>query len=457
DTSNPDQKDLANEAINLFAFVCFGLRMPEEAMKLFLKSAEMASDDKPYACLKTSNAIFMASHIENFSADDFRKLYARYKKYLSDITPYPKKIYNHDRIRIGFLSADLYGHVVAKWGWALLTLLDRKKFAVYCYSYVRKADEVTDYLRKISDGWRDLKGFTPAQSAQIIRDDEIDILFDFSGHTPSTCLRIAAYRPATVQISGIGYMNTTGLDAFDYFLSDVHCAGNAVAMRDYFTEKIIVMPHSHICYEPDIPYEPADNPPCLANGYVTFGSFNNFSKITDSILCVWKKILDAVPNSRLLLKTVIFDTDDGKNFVIELLEKFGIDSSRVEMRGYTANHMREYDDVDIALDSFPYTGGVTTCEALYMGVPVISLYGDRHGTRFGYSILKNVGLDELIVSSYDEYISRAVALANDWELIDLLRKNLRGMMKRSPLMDGVSYVRAAEKIFAEILNMERNA
>ena len=174
------------------------------------------------------------------------------------------------------------------------------------------------------------------------------------------------------------------------------------------------------------------------------------------MLAAWKKILDGVPNSRLILKNMIFDTDSGKNFVANRLEYVGIDVSRVEMRGFTktADYLRHYDDVDIALDTFPYTGGITTCEALYMGVPVISLYGSRHGTRFGLSILKNIGLEELAVNSYDDYVKLAIALANDWELLKILRKNLRGIMKKSPLMDSKNYIREVETAFKAISNVQ---
>ena len=251
-------------------------------------------------------------------------------------------------------------------------------------------------------------------------------------------------------------MNSTGLDYVDYFLSDVHCAGDASAMNEYFTEKILILPQTHICYNSPIKLETAA-PPCRTKGYVTFGSFNQYGKITDSILRAWKKILDAVPSSRLLLKHKIFNTASGRDFVSGRLKNFGIAPAQVDMRPYTANHAVDYNDVDIALDTFPYVGGVTTCEALYMGVPVVSLYGGRHGTRFGLSILKNVGLDELAVDNLDDYVRRAVALAGDWELLATLRKNLRGMMKRSPLMDSTSYVRAAGDAFAAILNLERNA
>ena len=175
------------------------------------------------------------------------------------------------------------------------------------------------------------------------------------------------------------------------------------------------------------------------------------------MLSAWKKILDAVPNSRLLLKNIVLDTDDGKTFVANRLKNCGIDVARVEMRGYTANVTAEYADMDIALDTFPYTGGVTTCEALFMGVPLVSLYGDTHGTRIGYSILKNIGLDVLAVDNLDDYVAHAVELANDWNLLADLRKNLRGIMKRSPLMDSVNYVRAIETAFVTILNAERTA
>ena len=333
--------------------------------------------------------------------------------------------------------------------------LDKNLFETCYYSNTETPDELTEHLRSTAYIWRDIRKLTDEEAAKIIRDDEIDILFDLSGHTSDNRLPVAAYRPASVQISGIGYIASTGLDCFDYFLSDIHCAANETAMSEYFTEKIIKMPHSHICYELTQKIEPAYYPPCIKNKFVTFGSFNQFRKMTDSMLTAWKKILDAVSNSRLLLKHKIFNTADGKNFVCERLKNLGFDLARVEMRGFSKNHLAEYADIDIALDTFPYTGGVTTCEAIYMGVPVISLYGDRHGTRFGLSILNNVGLYELAVDSYDEYIKRAVALAGDWELLTILRRTLRTMMKKSPLMDSEGYVRDIEKAFVKILNDER--
>ncbi len=396
--------------------------------------------------------IFHSNAIENLSAADFQKLYEEYKKFLADIVPYPKKFYNHKKIRVGFLSADFVDHPVIDWSQALLTRLDKNFFETYFYSNVEKPDAVTEKLQRTADAWREIRDVTDEAAAKMIRDDEIDILFDLSGHTKGNRLRAAAYRPASVQVSGIGYMNSTGLDCFDYFLSDVHCAGD----ENFFTEKLIKLPHSHVCYEPSTKLEPANFPPCLKNNFVTFGSCNGFHKVTDSILRAWKKILDAVPGSRLLFKAKIFNNEDTRNFIAERLKNLGFDINRIELRDWMENQFIGYNEIDIALDTFPYTGVTTTAEALFMGVPVVSLYGQRHGTRLGLSILKNVGLDELAVDTYDEYIRRAVMLAGDWELLTLLRKNLRTMMKKSPLMNSTAYVREMEKVFIKILDEQKS-
>ncbi len=450
DFKSADEKSLAADALSLFGSVNRVLGNIVASVESF-KLAAMLEGVGVKACTETSNALFAANSAENFSAADFRELYAAYKKYSADITPSPRRFYAHDKIRVGFVSVDFQWHVVMAWSWALLTELDKNFFAVYCYSGVKAPDKVTNHFRATVDVWRDIAALTDEQAAELIRADEIDILFDLAGHTADNRLRVFAYRPASVQISGVGYMNSTGLDAMDYFLSDVHCAGKS---SPYFTEKLILLPRSHICYEPPTKLEPAAAPPCLANGFVTFGSFNHFGKVTDSILRAWKKILDTVPNSRLILKHKIFNRSDGRDFVSERLKKFGFDSSRVELRPYTANHLAEYADIDVALDTFPYTGGVTTCEALYMGVPVVSLYGDRHGTRFGLSILTNVGLEALAVDSFGAYVERAVALAGDWELLQVLRTNLRGMMKLSPLMDATNYARAVGEALITILALK---
>ncbi len=446
DLSDPGQYGLASYALYLFSKVCRTLGANEEAVKLCVLSADRLEERRFGACGELNNAIFTATLVENFSADDFQKLYAGYRKYMSDITPYPKKSYAHEKIRVGFLSADFRSHPVMKWAWALVRDLDKKFFTTYCYSSVGTPDAVTEHIKATTENWRDISKLEDAKAAQLIRDDEIDILFDLSGHTEGNRLRVAAYHPATIQISGVGFVTSTGLDCFDYFLTDETCAGD----ESYFTEKLLRLPSSHICFEPSMTLE-ISQAPCIKNGYVTFGCFNQYCKITDSILAAWKKILDAVPNSRLILKNFLQNNDDGKNFVSNRLKNNGIDVARVELRSFTLEYLQEYGDIDIALDTFPYTGGITTCEALYMGVPVVSLYGDRMGSRVGLSILKNIGIEELAVNSYDDYINLAVALAGDWELLKILRRTLRDMMKKSPLMDSQNYLREVEAAFKKIL------
>lgn len=454
DISSPAGKEFASKVCFYLAYACDNLGLNEEYYKYLCLGKDLAVDEKLYYDLMEA-LIFITNAFENFSAADFQAIYDEYKRKLSDIVPFPRRFYDHEKIRVGFLSADFKRHPVVKWSWHLLTGFDRSSFEIHYYASVNDPDKLTEQLSNIADFWHDIKNLTDEEAAKLIRDNEIDILVELGGHTANTRIRVAAYHPASVQICGIGYMNSSGLDFPEYFLSDVYLTEKVATVSNYFAEKVIRLPHSHICYEPMTKFDLAPAPPCLKKGYITFGSFNNYRKITDSILHTWKKILDAVPNSRLILKLKLFNTDDGKNFVGKRLKNFGFDLSRVEMRPRTFNWLAEYADIDIALDTFPYTGGVTTCEALYMGVPVVSLYGDRPGTRFGYSILKNIGLDELAVESYDDYVNRAIALANDWELLDILRKNLRTMMQKSPLMDWKNYILTMEKTFIIILDTER--
>ena len=300
----------------------------ERACKYYYLSA-ILSDKEEFVCSALDATLLVANCSELFTSADFNAIYEEYKKIFKNITPYPKKFYDHEKFRVGFMSADFRNHAAIFWTWTLITQLNRKAFDVYCYSNTQDEDAVTERLRKGFVIWRDIRKLTDAEAAKLIRDDEIDILFDLGGHTSDARFRVLAYHPASVQMSGVGYMNSTGLDCFDFFLSDVYCTGNVAATSEFFNEKVLRLPHSHIRYSPSIKLAPAAEPPCIKNGYVTFGSFNQYRKITDSLLIAWKTILDLVPNSRLLLKAKIFNDKDGKNFVSERLQRFGIDPKRV--------------------------------------------------------------------------------------------------------------------------------
>ena len=452
--SSPGDKKTYYDCLNRLGVCCSQLGLIDESLNCFFKTITHTKDNLFYYAI--SQLCFNMHTKENAAAEDFHAIYDKFRSSFT-VEPFPKPFYNHEKIRVGFLSADFYGHVVMSWSWALLTRLNKNLFETYCYSNSKKDDNVTERLRSNVEGWRDIRGMTDKAAAELIRDDEIDILFDLSGHTNYNRLGVMEYRPATVQISGIGFTSSTGLKTVDYFLTDKYCLGDS---SHYFTEDFIAMSHTHVCYTPFgklTRFKSVPEPPCLKNGYVTFGSFNQYRKITDSMLIAWKRILDAVPNSRLLLKNRVYGVEGGREFVGKRLERLDIDLNRVELRGFSKKHPLDYNDMDIALDTFPYTGVTTTAEALLMGVPVVSLYSDRHATRCGLSLLSNVGLEELAVTSYEDYINRAVMLASDWELLSILKKNLQKMVKKSPLMDAEGYAREMGKAFIDVLNNAKEA
>ena len=311
-----------------------------------------------------------------------------------------------------------------------------------CYQTGR-SDSVTAKLQSKKIHWRDLQNLDAATSARIIFEDAIDILVDLSGHSQNSCLPILAYKPAPIQITALGYTSTTGLNAVDYFLSDKISGGGE------FTEKILQLDGCHLCYAPILKM-PAINH--AENNCVTFGSFNNFAKVTDAVLELWLKILRAVPNSRLILKNKTCSIESGREIILRRMKDFPRD--RIELRPYSKDYLAQYNEIDIALDTFPYNGGLTTCEALYMGVPVITLRGNYHGSNFGASILTAAGLPELIAENPDDYIKKAVELSqrhSDYH------KNLRERLKNSALMDGRKYLRELEKIYCEVYKLKWNA
>ncbi|MBP3819598.1 MAG: hypothetical protein J6H31_14995 [Butyrivibrio sp.] len=416
----------------------------------YLKAAMLAPT--PKRKLETlGSVLFTVNAMENISAAEMQSLYALYRENLSalGIMPYRLAEGHHDKIRIGYISADLCRHPVAQFIHPLLFDFDRKNFQIYVYQANKHSDDITDKLRTCPAYWKQVAGMDIGKVAQLIRDDEIDILFDLGGHTKNNMLPVFAYRPAKIHISGIGYFNSTGIYECDGFLSDVYCA--PMTESPYFTEKLLRLSQTHFCYQPYNSFPEIVSPPLLKRGYITFGSFNNFTKVNDDVLSLWHEILRQVPEARLLLKHRLMGTEAGRKCIGERLLKYGLPIERIEMRGLSTDYLAEYGDMDIALDTFPYPGGLTTCEALFMGVPVVTLIGDRHGSRFGFSFLSNLGLSELAAKNKEEYVNIAVALAQDRELLIALRQNLRSMMKKSPLMDGKAYMRDLEELYQNLM------
>ncbi len=435
-------------AWSLLGAALSGLGESTFASGAFRKAARLEPEARQ-KLVELSNAIFTANASDDLTPEDMQAMYAEYRALLGPIAPSPRRWHRHDRLRVGYISGDLRLHPVAYFLYALLRYFDRNKFQVYCYAVNQEDDLLTERLKRLPISWRSLQTKDWGQAAAAVREDEIDILVDLSGHTAGNCLPILAYQPAAVQLSGIGYMSSTGLANVDGFLSDVYCAPRVT--DPFFTEPLLRLPRTHLCYtRPHAFPNIMDKPPCRRSRYATFGCFNNFAKVTERMLALWQKILDRSPTARLLLKHKIFDSAEGREYADARLRQAGIDRGRVEYRGFSSGYLAEYNDVDVALDTAPYTGGLTTCEALYMGVPVVSLTGNRHGARFGYSILHNIGMSDLAAETPEDYVETAVALAASPETLAGLRRFLRPMMARSPLMDGRGYARAVENMYDKV-------
>jgi predicted O-linked N-acetylglucosamine transferase (SPINDLY family) len=363
-----------------------------------------------------------------------------------------------DRVlRLGFVSGDLRFHSVSFFLLPILEQLDRRHFEVFCYSMSHRQDEATQKLRALADGWLDCPALPEPELAKRIRDDGIDLLFDLSGHTSPNALLAFAARPAPVQINWIGYPNTTGLSAMDYRLVDDLTDPPGVA-DDYHTERLIRLPTGFLCYRPwPTGFElSVAEPPCLDAGRITFGSFNNLSKITPTTLAVWVELMRAIPSARLLLKSHTASDIQIWNRLVERFDAEGIASERLEFLprapSYT-EHLEQYRHLDIALDTLPYNGTTTTCEALFMGVPVVTLGGDRHAARVGLSLMTRVGLPEFVAHSTEDYVAIAMRWAADPGPLRGLRSGLRDRLELSPLRDEAGFTRTLETVLRRMWHL----
>ncbi len=415
---------------------CFRLLgEPEKAARYDLEASGIAQE---LGASEYSNYLCDLLCLPGISPKEQREAAARYNDYFKDVKRFSHRRRHGARpLRIGYISADLRDHVMIRFATAMLLGHAKTPFTVYAYM-TGEEDEFSLDISKAVDCWRNLRNLSPEEAASRIFEDGIDILVELGGHTMGNSLPIMAYKPAPIQISGIGHWASTGLSAIDYFLGDVYLDDEET--QKAFTEKLLVLPHTHFCYmEVGTAPLPAEAPPCRRNGTVTFGSFNDFGKMSDETLRLWAEILASVPGSRLLLKGKIFDEQDNRAYALARMERMGIPRERVETRGFSRDYLGEYADMDIALDTFPYPGGGTTCDALFMGVPVVTMAGANHGGRFGKSLLMNLGLGELVANTAEEYVEKAVGMAGDEELLLVLRQNLRDMMRRSPLMNIEQY------------------
>jgi len=353
--------------------------------------------------------------------------------------PDPRK-----RIRLGYVSADFRRHVTGRFIEPVLRYHDADKFEVYCYNNHEAEDDMTTHLRKISMHWRDIHDLDDVRVAERIRADGIDILIDLSGHSSGNRLLAFAHKPAPVQMTWMGYLNTTGLMAMDYRLTDD--VADPAGVDGYYRERLLRLPQPQWCYVPQAgPISaPAHRPSVRPqDAHVTFGSLTRFMKVSDAAVDLWIRILRSSPGSRLCIIDVP-DHSRGLSFQRRFAEA-GL-ADRVDflptLRG--DSYWQVFEKIDVALDSFPYTGATTTCDCLWMGLPVVTLSGKCGVSRSATSLLSALDLSDLIVSSPDEYVALACALATDTNRIAAFRAEIRDRMRNSVICDAPGFVRSLE-------------
>jgi predicted O-linked N-acetylglucosamine transferase (SPINDLY family) len=419
----------------------------EEAVESFLEAHRFA----PQSALVISNTLFASLYSGQRSAADILQLHRDLAARIAPAAPLRTqwRISREPdrRLKIGYLSPDLRGHPVTTFFEPVLAHHDTREFEIHCYSTTNAPDASTERLRSRAAVWLDCHALTDGRLAAQIEEDAIDILVDLAGHTAQNRAPVLRCKPAPVQVLYIGYPSTGGLPETDYLIADRHvCPPQA---ERFYTERIARLDGSYWCYRPADPAPEVGPPPMVRNGYVTFGSFNALQKMSDGTVEAWVQILEAVPDAHLLLKSLAFADESTRRTVQGRFAAAGIEPARVEVlppSDHTA-FLAEYRRVDIALDPYPYNGGTTSCDALWMGVPLVTLAGERFCARMGLSVLENIGLQELVAHAVPDYVRIAVELARDAPRVATLRETLRPRMAASPLCDGARVARELEDAY----------
>jgi predicted O-linked N-acetylglucosamine transferase (SPINDLY family) len=378
--------------------------------------------------------------------DEHRRWNALYAAPLaSSIRPHHNNRSLERRLRVGYVSPDFRSHPVGRFLVPLLEAHDRAQVEVFCYSSTRSADAITERCVAGSDVFRDVRPLTDEQVAEAVRADQIDILVDLTMHMEDNRLLAFARRPAPVQVSYLAYCSTTGLDAIDYRLSDPYLDPPG-GDETFYAEHTIRLPETYWCYEPLAECPPVGTLPAAAEGQLTFGCLNGVCKLNEVTLDAWARVLTAVPTARLLLHAR--EATDRRR-VGEWLARRGIAAERLAFVEFAPleEYFQVYGRIDVALDPFPYGGGTTTCDALWMGVPVVSLAGTTAVGRSGVSILSSVGLQQLVAQDDEQYVRIAAHFAADLPRLADLRATLRERMQRSPLMDAPRFARGVEAAY----------
>ena len=428
-----------------------------------LESYRRAISLNPAVTAFHSNLVYAAHFHPGYDAAALREENARWQRQHG--VPLERFIRPHGndadpvrRLKVGYVSPDFWHHVVCHFLTPLLEAHDHAGFEIYCYASVKRPDAITERMKKTADVWRDVLGVPDEALAEMIRADGIDLLVDLSQHMADNRLPVFARKPAPVQVAWLGYPGSTGLRAMDYRLTDAYMEPEGSAWSES-VEVPLRLPDSWFCFDLIDEYPLPGELPALRTGNVTFGGLNNFCKVSGAVLQRWAEVLHAVEGSRLLLQCPEGETQAR---VRQSFAALGIGADRLELVARTATRLeflKRFERIDIALDPFPYNGGTTTCEALLMGIPVLTLPGSTALSRIGLSILSACGMPEFVAGSEADYLRLAASLARDLPRLSHLRATLRERMKSSPFMDARRFARDVEEAYRAMWRMwcERQA
>ena len=361
------------------------------------------------------------------------------------------------KINIGYVSPDFGNHPVGQFIYPILKNHNSTLFNVYCFSNTEQMDSMSDKIKDAVFKWIDIRSLSNDAICEIIQKEQIHILVDLAGHTKNNSIEIFAMKPAPVQVNYLGYPGTTGISQIDYRITDRWA--DPPGEGKYYAEQLVRMPHCFLCYQPDPQIPQVANLPSEKNGWITFGSFNRLPKLTDTIMEIWTQILKRLNKSRLLLKTKAFKVPEIQERIKTFFINRGVESNRLILLPYSptkSQHFSLYKQMDIALDTYPYHGTTTTCEALWMGVPVVTLQGKAHVSRASVSILKNVGLQDCIATGPEDYINKAIQMASDIPLLSQIRQRLRSIVHCSSLCQIQAYMSDLEQMYLWMWNQYSN-
>lgn len=419
-----------------------------------IKLHEQALESDPQMPTVYSNIAFNVTYLPELSIEEAFNYHSEWARRFE--APIAERVFSHEAhqkqadrpLRIGYVSGDFGTHPVGFLLRDVARFHDRSQFNIHCYSMMRGSDAITEVIRANTDSWIDALLLSDDELAEQINQDRIDILVDLSGHTAYNRLVTFARKPAPVQATWIGYFHSTGLENIDYFITDPYTSPRGCGQL--FSEIPVWLPHSRFCYSPPEYAPEVKPPPVLAANQITFGCFNRIEKLVDPVLEAWAKILNAVPDSSLLLKAGTLNSEFICDDLRRRFAKHGFAGERLILRGPSPHPemLEQYGEIDIALDPFPFNGGMTTLEALWMGVPVVTIAGNSVVSRQTVSALANIGLaNELAFPNVETFIHGAVALAKNHTRLGELRQLIRPRMAASPLCQPEQFARDLETLY----------